>query len=184
MILSRITEPAISHLPQIGCDLELLLHRQHTMPKAASKLAASPSTPPGSISKTPVAVHSFSISTTSLPIESTQELQLVAENDFSKISGDNEAILDFRVYQKVQQENDNAQGFDSQLDEVLSAVTDRPTDSMLESLHNMQVEQLNEIKYFLQFYPQETTFWRQQNDYCRLNRLAKGDLRKGGTLAR
>ena len=55
-------------------------------------------------------------------------------------------------YQKVQQENDNVQGFDTQWDEVLSAVTDRPTDSMLESVYNMQVEQLNEIKYLLQFH--------------------------------
>ena len=37
------------------------------MPKAASTLAAAPSTPPASISKTPVAVHECSVPTTSSP---------------------------------------------------------------------------------------------------------------------
>ena len=49
-------EPASSHLPQVAGGL--LVQREHTMPKAASKLAAAPSTPPASISKTPVAEHS------------------------------------------------------------------------------------------------------------------------------
>ncbi len=40
--------------------------------KAASKLAAAPSWPPASNSKTPVAVHCSTIPTTSSPIESTE----------------------------------------------------------------------------------------------------------------
>ena len=47
----RITESAISHPPQAGGDRELFLQREHTMPTAASKLAAVPSAPPASISK-------------------------------------------------------------------------------------------------------------------------------------
>ena len=42
------------------------------MPKAASKLAAAPSTPLARISKTPVTVHNSSVPTTSLPIASTE----------------------------------------------------------------------------------------------------------------
>ena len=42
------------------------------MPKAASKLTAGPSTPPSSISKTPVAVHNSSIPTIFLPTGSTE----------------------------------------------------------------------------------------------------------------
>ena len=68
----RITESAISCLPQAGDDPELFLQREHTMPKAASKLAEAPSTPPASISNTPVAVHNATIATISLPIESTE----------------------------------------------------------------------------------------------------------------
>ena len=66
--VSRITEPAISHLPPGGGDPELFLQREHTMPKAASTIAAGPSTQPVSISTTPVAVHDSSIPTISLPI--------------------------------------------------------------------------------------------------------------------
>ena len=44
--VSRIEEPAISHPPQAGGYPELFLHREYAMPKAASKLAAAPSTPP------------------------------------------------------------------------------------------------------------------------------------------
>ena len=54
--------------------------------------------------------------------------------DFFEISGDNEAILDFRDLLKVQSKNDNVQAFDTKWDEVLSAVTDRPTTTFLESL--------------------------------------------------
>ena len=70
--VARITESAISHLPQVGSDRELFLQRVHTMPKAASKLAAAPSTPPANISKTPVAVRNATITTISSPIESTE----------------------------------------------------------------------------------------------------------------
>ena len=41
------------------------------MPKAVPKLAAAPSLPPASISKTPMPVHNSFILTTSLPIGST-----------------------------------------------------------------------------------------------------------------
>ena len=76
-------------------------------------------------------------------------------HDFFKICGDNEAFLDFRDLSKVQVQNDNVQTFDTKWDEVLSAVTDRPTDSMLESLHKMQVENSQETKYLLQVFAQE-----------------------------
>ena len=61
-------------------------------------------------------------------------------HDFRKNSGDNEAILDFRDLSKVQVKNDNVQAFSTNWDEVLSAVSDRLTDRILESLYKMQVE--------------------------------------------
>ena len=60
--------------------------------------------------------------------------------DFFKNSGDNEAILDIRDSSNFQLKNDNVQAFETWWDEVLSAVTDRLTDSILESLCQMQVE--------------------------------------------
>ena len=47
--------------------------------------------------------------------------------DFFNISGGTEAVLDFR------DRNDNVQAFDIKWDEVLPAVTDRPSDHTLES---------------------------------------------------
>ena len=65
---SRMTEPALSHPPRAGSDPELFLQREITMPKGASKLAAAPSAPLARRTwNTPVAVHSSSIPTTSLP---------------------------------------------------------------------------------------------------------------------
>ena len=75
-----ITEPASSHLPQAEGDPELFLQREHTMPKAASKLAAAPSTPPANISKTPAAVHNSSIPTTSLLNGSTEPTVTVPDH--------------------------------------------------------------------------------------------------------
>ena len=54
--------------------------KEHTMPKAASKLAAAPSTPPASISKNPVAVRKSSLPTTSLPTKSTEATVAVPDN--------------------------------------------------------------------------------------------------------
>ena len=47
---------------------------------------------------------------------------------------------------KVQRENNNIQAFDTQWDEALSAVTDRPTDNKLESPYKMQVERSEEFE--------------------------------------
>ena len=76
--------------------------------------------------------------------------------DFFKIKGDNDAILDFRDLSKDQVRNDNVQSFDTNLDEVLSAVTDRPTDNILESLFKIQVEKSEDWTYLLHVYAQET----------------------------
>ena len=62
--------------------------------------------------------------------------------------------------------NDNVQAFDTKWDEVLSALTDRPTDSMLESLYKMQVEKSEELKYSWQVNAQETTLGDKKHDYC------------------
>ena len=75
---SRMTEPAFSHPPRAGSDPELFLQRENTKPKAASKLAAAPSTPLARRTwNTTVAVHSCSIPTTSLPHESTDSTETV-----------------------------------------------------------------------------------------------------------
>ena len=63
-------------------------------------------------------------------------LRKVLTGDFFKIRGDNDAIWDFRDFSKVQLENDNVQAFDTRWDEVLSAVTDRPADSILDSVQD------------------------------------------------
>ena len=62
--------------------------------------------------------------------------------------------------------------------EVLSAITDRPTDSMLESLYKMQVERSEELKYLLQVHAQEMTFGDKKYDYCRLKLMAQRHLEK------
>ena len=61
------------------------------------------------------------------------------DHDFNKICGNNEAILDFRESPQVQLKNDNVQAFDTKWDEVLSAVTDRPTESISECLYMMHI---------------------------------------------
>ena len=96
--------------------------------------------------------------------------------EFFKTSGDNEAILDFRDLSNVQLKNDNVQASDTKWDKVLSAVTDRPTDSMMESLFKMQVEKSEELKYLLQVYAQQTTYGNNKYDYFRLKFMARRHL--------
>ena len=66
-----------------------------------------------------------------------------------KIGGSNGAILALREKSKVDVKNDNVQAFDTKWDEISSGVTDRLTDSFLESPYNMQVEMSDELKYLL-----------------------------------
>ena len=69
---------------------------------------------------------------------------------------------------EIQVKSDNVQAFDTKWDEVLSAVTDRFTDNLLESLYKMQVEKLEGLIYLLQVYAQETTFGDKKYDCCSL----------------
>ena len=93
--------------------------------------------------------------------------------DFFNVSGDNEAILEFRDLSKIQLKNDNVQALDTRWDDVSSAVTDRITDSIWETLYKMQVEKSEGLKYLLQVYAQETAFGDKMNDYCRLKLKAE-----------
>ena len=81
--------------------------------------------------------------------------------DFFNISGDNEAILDFRDLSKAQLKSDNVQTFDTKWDEEWSAVTDRLT-ALWRSLYKMQVEKSEELKYVLQVFAQKDDIWRQE----------------------
>ena len=74
--------------------------------------------------------------------------------------------------------NDNVQAFDTKWDEVLSAATDRPTDSILESVHKMQVEKSEEMEYLLQVNAQETTFGDKKYDSGRLKIMVHISSRK------
>ena len=87
-----------------------------------------------------------------------------------KISGDNEAILDFRVrdVSNGQLRNDNVQAFDTERDEVLSAVTDRSTENILESLFKMQVEKLKELKSVLQVLRSGDDVRRQETGFLHI----------------
>ena len=83
--------------------------------------------------------------------------------DFLKISGDNGAILDFRDISKVQRKNGNVQACDTKGDEVSSAVTDRPTDNILESLYKMQVERSEDPEILVASLRPRDDIWRQEN---------------------
>ena len=96
--------------------------------------------------------------------------------DFFKISGDNEAILDFRDLSEVQLKNDNVQAFDTKWSEVSSAAIDRATDNVLEICARCKLKKSEDLKYLLQVCAQETTFGDKTHDYCRLKLMAKRHL--------
>ena len=68
---------------------------------------------------------------------------------------------------EIYQKSNLFQAFNIKWD-VLSAVTDRLTDSILGSLHKMKVERSEELMYLLQVYAQETTFGDKKYDCCSL----------------
>ena len=94
--------------------------------------------------------------------------------DFFKISGDNEAILDFRYLSEVQLKN--VQAFDTKWCEVSSAAIDRATDNVLVICARCKLKKSEDLKYLLQVCAQETTFGDMTHDYCRLKLMAKRHL--------
>ena len=77
------------------------------------------------------------------------------------------------IKRKIKLKNDNVQVFDTKWDEALSAATDRPTDSILESLYKMRVGKSKELKYVLQVHAEETTFGDKKCDNCRLKFMVR-----------
>ena len=75
--------------------------------------------------------------------------------DFYKNSGNKEATKDFRDLSTVQLKNDNVQAFDKRWDEELSAINERPTDNMLETLDKMQIEKSAKLKCALHVHAQD-----------------------------
>ena len=65
--VSRVTEPAISHPPQVGeVNPRLFQLNEHLVPTAATTLAAAPSTPPASNSNAPFcSTHQIHLMSTS-----------------------------------------------------------------------------------------------------------------------
>ena len=80
--------------------------------------------------------------------------------DFFKIRGDNEAILDLGDLSNIQSENDNVQGFDAKWDEILSAVTDRPADNILETLQDASWK-VGRIEILVAILHSNNDIWRQ-----------------------
>ena len=74
----------------------------------------------------------------------------------------------WNILSKNKLENDNVQDFDTKWDEVWSAVTDRHTYSILESLYQIRVDESEELKYLLQVYAQETTVGDKKCDCCKI----------------
>ena len=87
--------------------------------------------------------------------------------NFLKMSGDSEAVLEFSDLSHVQLKNGIVPAFDTEWDEVLSPVTDGPTDNILESRYKMHVQKSVELKYVLQ---------DKKNDQCKLKLMARGHL--------
>ena len=77
--------------------------------------------------------------------------------------------MDFKDLATVQEKNDNVRQQMGQF----SAVIDRLTDSIMESLHKMQVEKSKELKLLLQVYARDTTVGDKKCDYCRLKLMVQ-----------
>ena len=85
-------------------------------------------------------------------------------------------ILDSGDLSNAQLENDSVQALDAKWDEVLSPITDRPADSIFESVYKMQIEKSEDLKHVMQVYAQETTFGDEKYDHCRLKLMAQRHL--------
>ena len=96
--------------------------------------------------------------------------------DFFNISSETEATWDLTSLTTVQSNNDNVQASDTKCAEVLSAVTDRATDNMCDSLYKMQIEKSEELKYSLPVYTQEATLVNEKYDYHMESHFSKREI--------
>ena len=91
------------------------------------------------------------------------------------------------ILSKVQFKNDKAEVFDTTWDEVFSAVTDRPTDSILESAYKMRIEQVGGVEICVASLHSRGRH-SAKYDYCRLKlmvqRLFKNSIKDSHVKAR
>ena len=82
-------------------------------------------------------------------------------NDYFRVTGAHDGVLDYADFFSVTLRDDNIQEFDTRWDEVLLSMSKLPSDEILESLYKLKICESDQLKTILKLYDMEIRFIRR-----------------------
>ena len=76
-------------------------------------------------------------------------------NDYFRVIGAHDTVLDYADLFSITLRNDNVQEFDTRWDEILLSMTKIPSDDILESLYKLRIRESHQPKTALDLFDME-----------------------------
>ena len=96
--------------------------------------------------------------------------------EYFRVTGANDSVENDADLFTVVLRNDDIQEFDSKWDEILSSMTQIPSDDILESLYKLRVRESEKLKTVLELYNMEIHQKKAGPDYHSLKTMVKGSI--------
>ena len=79
---------------------------------------------------------------------------------FDRIRGENEAVLDFGDPMSAELKSHDVQSFVTSWDDILSVMTEQPSDNKLEAVNRLHLDSSEESRYLIRVYTKNRTNMR------------------------
>ena len=96
--------------------------------------------------------------------------------EYFRVTGANDSVKNFADLDTVVLRNDDSQEFDSKCDEILSSMTQNPSDDILESLYKLRIRESEKLKTVLELYNMEIHQKKAGPEYHRLKTMVKRSI--------
>ena len=96
--------------------------------------------------------------------------------EYFRVTGANDSVENYADLFTISLRNDDIQEFDSNLDEILSLMTQIPSDAILEGLYKLRLRESEKLKTVLELYNMEIHQKKAEPDYKRLKTMVKRSI--------
>ena len=96
--------------------------------------------------------------------------------DYFQVIGAHDTVFDDADLVSVTLRNDNVQDFDTRWDEILLAMTQIPSDDILEGFYKIRIRESEKLKTVLELYNMEIHQKKIGSDYHRLKTMVKSSI--------
>ena len=96
--------------------------------------------------------------------------------EYFRVTGANDSVENYADPSTVALRDDNIQEFDTKWDEILSSMTQIPSDEIWESLYKLRIQESEKLKIVLELYNVEIHQKKDDPDYHRLKTMVKRSI--------